>query len=572
MEATVTIVRSEPVPGPDGKIGQLSHVIASGMGLKSLVARPVPAPAEQTIAAAVEAARAAEVAVVVVGLTEEQETEALDKHTLALPGEQDALVSAVAAAARRTVVVVNAATPVLMPWADQVDAILVAGLPGQEGGHAVADALLGVREPAGRLVTSYPAADGENPAWEVVPTDLRLEYTDGTFVGYRGFAAGRATAPAWWFGHGLGYATWDYPSARLADAGGAAPRVEVTVRNADLRDSREVVQVYLQPAEQDQPVRLVGWAAVEVPAGQSATVAVDCDDRLWRRWDAAAGRWARLADGGELHRGPRPRRRAPPSAALSGETPRSRAANKGTGKPTVSTRHTVTTMTTASAPRAPRRRPGRPRGGDGGDTREQVLSAAAALFAEQGYRATSMVAVAEQAGLSQTGLLHHFPSKELLLAGVLQRRDEQDMAAMGAEQDARGLGRARPSWCRWSSTTPPASRSCDSSRRWPARPSMRSTPGTSGCAATTGRRRDDRAWSAAGAGGRHLRPRGTGGAHRPRDARRDGRPADPVAHGPGGGRHGRRLRGVRGHGPRALGHRSRVDDGPREVYSVRPVP
>ncbi len=104
----------------------------------------------------------------------------------------------------------------------------------------------------------------------------------------------------------------------------------------------------------------------------------------------------------------------------------------------MSTRHTVTTMTTASAPRAPRRRPGRPRGGDGGDTREKVLSAAAALFAEQGYRATSMVAVAEQAGLSQTGLLHHFPSKELLLAGVLQRRDEQDRAAVGVEQDARG--------------------------------------------------------------------------------------------------------------------------------------
>lgn len=94
------------------------------------------------------------------------------------------------------------------------------------------------------------------------------------------------------------------------------------------------------------------------------------------------------------------------------------------------TRHTVTTMTTASAPRVPRRRPGRPRGGDGGDTRERILSAASALFADHGYRGTSMVAVAEAAGLSQTGLLHHFPSKELLLAGVLQRRDEQDMAAL----------------------------------------------------------------------------------------------------------------------------------------------
>lgn len=301
VEATVTLVRSEPKPSPTGEVNQLSHLIASGMGLKSLVARPVPASAEQSIAAAVEAARAADVAVVVVGLTEEQETEALDKHTLALPGEQDALVAAVAEAARRTVVVVNAATPVLMPWADAVDAVVVVGLPGQEGGHAVADALLGVREPAGRLVTSWPAADGEAPAWEVVPTDLRLDYTDGTYVGYRGFAAGHAKAPAWWFGHGLGYASWDYLSAQVSGTTAAgAPRVEVTVGNTGVRDSREVVQVYLQPAEPDQPVRLVGWAAAAVAAGSTATVVVECDARLWRRWDTEAGQWSTLAAGGEL--------------------------------------------------------------------------------------------------------------------------------------------------------------------------------------------------------------------------------------------------------------------------------
>jgi beta-glucosidase len=301
VEATVTIVPSVPQPAPTGEVNQLSHIIASGMGLKSLVARPVPAPAEQTIAAAVEAAREVDVAVVVVGLTEEQETEALDKHTLALPGDQDALVTAVAEAARRTVVVVNAATPVLMPWADAVDAVVVIGLPGQEGGHAVADALLGVREPAGRLVTSYPAADGEAPAWEVVPTDLGLDYTDGTFIGYRGFAAGRAKAPAWWFGHGLGYATWDYQAAKVSGTTAAgAPRVEVTVGNTGERDSREVVQVYLKPAEPDQPVRLVGWAAAEVAAGGTETLTVDCDARLWRRWDAEAGQWSTIAGGGEL--------------------------------------------------------------------------------------------------------------------------------------------------------------------------------------------------------------------------------------------------------------------------------
>lgn len=296
VEAEVRIVAAEPVPGPDGVVGVLANAIASGLGLKALVAEPVPAPVQDTIAAAVAAAREADVAVVAVGLTEEQETESRDKHTLRLPGEQDALVKAVAAVARRTVVVVNAASPVLMPWADEVDAILVAGLPGQEAGHAVADALLGIREPAGRLVTTWPAADAATPAWDVVPTDLRLDYSEGTFIGHRGHRAGLADAPAYWFGQGEGYGSWAYASARLVD-GQPAPAVQVEVRNTSLRDSREVVQVYLQPTEPGQPVRLVGWSSVSVPAGESASVVVRTDPRSWRRWTAEG--WAPLS-GGEL--------------------------------------------------------------------------------------------------------------------------------------------------------------------------------------------------------------------------------------------------------------------------------
>jgi beta-glucosidase len=251
----------------------------------------------------VTAARAGDVAVVVVGLTEEQETEARDKHTLALPGGQDALVEAVAEAAPRTVVVVNAATPVLLPWADRVDAILVAGLPGQEGGTAVAAALLGTLEPAGRLVTTWPVADEATPAWSVTPVDGALPYDEGLFIGHRGHAAGRAPEPAFWFGHGLGYGSWEYPEARIAAEGGeegGAPAVAVTVRNTSARPSREVVQVYFAPADPDQPVRLVGWSPVQVPAGGTAEVTVRCDARMWRRWDTAAGSWTALDGAGEL--------------------------------------------------------------------------------------------------------------------------------------------------------------------------------------------------------------------------------------------------------------------------------
>lgn len=266
-----------------------------------LIARPVIRDQDAVIADAVRAAGAADIAVVAVGLTEESETEAVDKSTLALPGRQDDLVRAVAAAARRTVVVVNAATPVSMPWIDDVDAVLWAGLPGQEAGHAIAAALVGDQEPAGRLVTTFPVADGAAPAWNVTPdAEGDLVYTEGTFIGYRGHDAGRAPAPAFWFGHGLGYGRWDYTAAELVPGAGRRPDVRVTVRNTGARTSREVVQVYFRPAQADQPVRLVGWAATTVEPGAEGTVTVTPEARMWRRWDETANGWTDLGPGGEL--------------------------------------------------------------------------------------------------------------------------------------------------------------------------------------------------------------------------------------------------------------------------------
>ncbi|MFC6343476.1 fibronectin type III-like domain-contianing protein, partial [Nocardioides hankookensis] len=151
-------------------------------------------------------------------------------------------------------------------------------------------ALLGDIEPAGRLVTSFPAADGESPAWDVVPTDGRLPYDEGVFVGYRGYAARKAAPPAYWFGEGLGYGEWSYGEVTLD---GSVVSVEVT--NTSARDSREVVQVYLQPAEDDQPVRLVGWTTVDVFSGSTQAVDVAIDARAMRTWDD--GVWRPLTSG-----------------------------------------------------------------------------------------------------------------------------------------------------------------------------------------------------------------------------------------------------------------------------------
>lgn len=262
-----------------------------GWTIFGLVARVAPLAPAEAISAAARAAEKADVAVVVVGLTQEREAEGVDKTTLTLPGEQDALVAAVAAAAKRTVVVVNAATPVLMPWLSQVDAVLWAGLPGQEAGAAVASALLGEIEPAGRLVTTFPARDGDGPAWSVTPSGGELRYGEGIAVGYRGWE----TEPQFWFGHGLGYTTWEYGESALNVEGDVVRTVSVDVTNTGARPGREVVQVYLRPAETGEPVRLIGWAGVDLEPGATARVEVSCDSRVQRVWDAEAHGWRPLS-------------------------------------------------------------------------------------------------------------------------------------------------------------------------------------------------------------------------------------------------------------------------------------
>jgi beta-glucosidase len=281
-----------------GRILLARLMISERITLAGLVVQPVPTPDEQLITEAALAAQDADPALVVVGLTAEQETEAIDKRTLALPGRQDDLVRAVAEAARHTVVLINSATPVLMPWLEQVDAVLWVGLPGQEGGHAIADVLLGNAEPTGRLVTTFPAADGDGPAWNVTPQDGTLNYAEDTRVGYRGWY-GADVEPAFWFGAGLGWGAWDYRSAEQV-GGDDGMALSVVLANTASRASREVAQVYWQP-EGSAPVRLVGYAvADEVVPGEERTVTVTCDPRAFRLWDELASGWVTPAGGSYL--------------------------------------------------------------------------------------------------------------------------------------------------------------------------------------------------------------------------------------------------------------------------------
>ncbi|MFE4460184.1 beta-glucosidase [Nocardia tengchongensis] len=251
------------------------------MGITCAVGRPRRSDDEE-FAAAIELACTSDVAVVVVGTTEQIESEGFDRTTLRLPGRQDELVAAVAAANPRTVVVVNSGSPVEMPWRDDVAAVLLTWFPGQEFGSALADVLTGAAEPGGRLPTTWPKTIDDVPVLNTKPEpDHALPYSEGIHIGYRAWLKS-GVAPAYPFGHGLGYTTWELDE--LTVSGRTAT---VTVRNTGARAGRQVVQAYLsRPGSAvDRPVRwLAGFAVVEAGAGESVTATVELPKRSFEHW------------------------------------------------------------------------------------------------------------------------------------------------------------------------------------------------------------------------------------------------------------------------------------------------
>ncbi|GAA2494790.1 hypothetical protein GCM10010393_28520 [Streptomyces gobitricini] len=278
------------------------HVVARrelvpGCGRATIVTAAPPDPdAASALAAAVEAARDADAAVVFVGTTEHDETEGYDRTGLSLGGHQDALVRAVAAVNPRTVVVVNSGGPVETPWREEVGALLLAWFPGQEAGAGIADVLFGLAEPGGRLPTTWGASLADAPVTRTRPVRGRLDYADGLHIGHRAWLrAGRE--PAFWFGHGLGYTTWEYETveAPVKAAAGDAFTVRVRLRNTGARAGREAVQVYAaRPGSAvERPVRwFAGCAAVRAEAGRAVTAEVEVPARALRHWCEEERAWS----------------------------------------------------------------------------------------------------------------------------------------------------------------------------------------------------------------------------------------------------------------------------------------
>lgn len=277
---------------------------ARGYGMSAVRVGALEPLDDDPLGEAVDLAATCDLTVLVVGTNNDWESEGWDRDSLSLPGDQDELIRRVAEVSRATVVVVNAGSPVVMPWLDDVEAVLMAWFPGQAFGDALVDVLTGAVEPQGRLPMTVPRRLEDTPAFEHHPPRGGVaHYLEGRLVGHRWYdTIGRE--PLFPFGHGLGYG-----SAALELVHATADCVTVQLTNTGDREAVEVVQVYAHVVDRaglhrDEPEQvLAGFGKARVGPGQTRRLDVDVSPTCWRRWDDVAHGWRAITGPVELRVG-----------------------------------------------------------------------------------------------------------------------------------------------------------------------------------------------------------------------------------------------------------------------------
>jgi beta-glucosidase len=213
------------------------------------------------------------------------------------PTNQTALINAVAAANKHTIVVLQTGDPVVTPWRNKVAAMIETWYPGEAGGAALAHVLFGDVDPGGRLPVTFPASTNEYPTSNDATANNGLEvtYNEGVFVGYRWYDENHVT-PAYPFGFGLSYTTFRYSALHINGA-----TVRVTVTNTGRRTGIAVPQLYLglpspSSSVQQPPRQLKGYRSVRLKPGQHVRVTFPLDERAFSYWDVTTNGW-RVARG-----------------------------------------------------------------------------------------------------------------------------------------------------------------------------------------------------------------------------------------------------------------------------------
>lgn len=249
---------------------------------------------ENMFKAAIDSAKESEVAVVVVGHNNDTEREGCDRTELELPHRTNELVERISAVNPNTIVVTQSACAIAMPWAPKVRAIVHAWYQGQENGNALADVLLGLVNPSGKLPLTFPRAIEDHGSHKWFPGDPatdQAEYGEGVLVGYRWFDAMKLE-PLWPFGYGLSYTSFEIAevdvNGYIASDGSSNAVIRASVTNTGQKTGSEVVQVYLSPSPSigdlpKAPQSLAGFTKVNLSPGEKTTVSIeiDCNSVAW---------------------------------------------------------------------------------------------------------------------------------------------------------------------------------------------------------------------------------------------------------------------------------------------------
>ncbi|HET9087441.1 MAG TPA: glycoside hydrolase family 3 C-terminal domain-containing protein [Acidobacteriaceae bacterium] len=227
------------------------------------------------------------------------------KPNFALPGDQDKLIDEIASINPNTIVVLNVSQPVALPWLSKVKAVLQMWWPGDEGGWATANILLGKTSPAGRLpftwarqLADYPATDPAHPERSAKGVNGKTTYSEGIYVGYRWFDK-KNLAPLFPFGYGLSYSHFHYSDLKVMPAQNGGLTVNFVVKNTGTTDSDEVPQVYLgapanAPADASFAVHaLAAFDRIHLAAGASQPVSLAVPLRSLQYWSAAQNQWVK---------------------------------------------------------------------------------------------------------------------------------------------------------------------------------------------------------------------------------------------------------------------------------------
>jgi beta-glucosidase len=254
---------------------------------------------------AVQVAQGADVAVLYIGLPAYKESEGYDRPDLDLTEQQVALIKAVAKAQPKTVVVLNNGAPVDMrAWLDDVAAVLEAWMMGQAGGGSIADVLLGITNPSGKLAETFPLKLQDTPAHINFPGgNGEVNYGEGLFIGYRYYDY-KDIDVLFPFGYGLSYTSFEYSkpkvsSRKFKDTDGLT--VSVDVKNTGQVAGKEIVQIYVRDVKSKlvRPLKeLKGFAKVDLKPGEKKTATVKLDFRSFAYYHAGHKTW--ITESGEF--------------------------------------------------------------------------------------------------------------------------------------------------------------------------------------------------------------------------------------------------------------------------------